>query len=155
MPRSWLLAAATETPFGGWSSIEFVVQNINALLTHVHHNNRIIIIIIIMSVKNIAIVAFLVSSAVIVTLSKLCSGDGYDQNQIFYAIADDDNNIRIRHTEDGRFVGKASYTRSINVTGWVWKRVIFSRHDDIIYMYLPCGTDRSVVTNTFKQYLYT
>ncbi|CAI6362403.1 unnamed protein product [Macrosiphum euphorbiae] len=87
-----------------------------------------------MSAKKIAIVVFLVSSAIILTLPTRSSGD--DTNQLFYAIADDDDNIRIRHTEDGRLVGKASYTQSINYTGWDYLEIFTSiKEDDVIQAY--------------------
>lgn len=81
-----------------------------------------------MSARKITIVVFLVLSAIFLTLPTRLSGD--DTNHIFYAIVDDVDNIRIRHTEDGRLVGKASYTRSINATGWDYLEILTSIKED-------------------------
>lgn len=64
-----------------------------------------------MSAAKIAIFALLVSrSSAVVAASQ-------PNEIILYAIADDDQNVLIRPAEDGRFVGKVRYTRSINATG--------------------------------------
>lgn len=45
---------------------------------------------------------------------------------VFYAIADDADNILIEPTRnaDGRCIGKANYTRGMNTTGWVEKTAV-------------------------------
>lgn len=40
-----------------------------------------------------------------------------DEHRVFYAIADSDDRVSIQPTENGRFIGKISYTGRVNATG--------------------------------------